>query len=111
MTDSEADDAALRLAFNNATETYPRHLAAFLSRDGETAFREWWGQFYAAVRDHRSGLILLAELQLQKELIEHMRKHLLMISQWDCLNPPNRDLCADHPWLRQVVDAALADPN
>ena len=33
---------------------------------------------------------------------------LVRIGQWDCLNPPNAELCADHPWLRRLVDEALA---
>lgn len=73
MSESEADAAALRLAFNSATETYPRHLAAFLSRDGETAFRAWWGQFYAAVCDHEAGLKVLAELARLKEEVEKLK--------------------------------------
>lgn len=63
MTTAEADAAALRLAFNRASEVYPRHLAAFLTKEGETAFRQWWGQFYNAIRDSQAGLRLLAELQ------------------------------------------------
>ncbi len=30
------------------------------------------------------------------------------IQQWDCLNPPDQNLCADHPWLKRLVDGALA---
>lgn len=64
----EADAAALRLAFTRAVETYPQHLAAFLSREGEIAFRKWWGQFYDAIHSHTAGLDLLAELTRLREL-------------------------------------------
>ena len=33
---------------------------------------------------------------------------LTKIQQWDCLNPPRADLLGDLPWLRRLVDAALA---
>jgi hypothetical protein len=36
-----------------------------------------------------------------------LRAVLKQIQQWDCLNPPNPELCADHAWLKQLVDAAL----
>ena len=32
------------------------------------------------------------------------------IQGWDCLNPPDPNLCHDHPWLKRLVDAALAPP-
>lgn len=67
---SEADAAALRAAFKRAVATYPQHLAQFLSKEGEMAFRLWWGQFYEAVRDHTAGLRLLAELQQLREQID-----------------------------------------
>lgn len=73
MPDS-VDAAALRLAFNKATETYPRHLAGFLSKDGEAAFREWWGQFYNAVHNHAAGLEVLAELARLNERIRELEK-------------------------------------
>jgi hypothetical protein len=38
-----------------------------------------------------------------------LREALERIQAWDCLNPPNPSLCADHPWLRGIVDAALSD--
>lgn len=41
---------------------------------------------------------------------EGYRAALKAIQGWDCLNPPNADLCADLPWLRRLVDAALAGP-
>jgi hypothetical protein len=69
--DPAADAAALRLAFLRATETYPAHVAAFLSKDGEAAFRAWWGQLYEAVRDHTAGLEVLAELARLRERSAH----------------------------------------
>jgi hypothetical protein len=30
------------------------------------------------------------------------------IAAWDCLNPPDPNLCADHPWLKRLVDDAIA---
>ncbi len=40
--------------------------------------------------------------------IDRLRVALRTIQQWDCLNPPATHLCADLPWLRGVVDDALA---
>jgi hypothetical protein len=37
-----------------------------------------------------------------------MQAALRTIQHWDCLNPPRPDLLSDLPWLRTVVDAALA---
>lgn len=67
FTPAEADAAALRLAFLDAVNAYPAHLAAFLTREGEAAFRAWWGRLHAAVRDHAAGLALLAELARLRE--------------------------------------------
>ena len=39
---------------------------------------------------------------------ERLRAALRQIQEWDCLNPPDPKLCADHPWLRRLVDDALA---
>ena len=38
---------------------------------------------------------------------EQLETALRTIKAWDCLNPPATDLCADFPWLKQLVDAAL----
>lgn len=76
VSSAEADAASLRRAFVTAVETYPARLAGFLTKEGEKAFREWWGAFYAAVRDHTAGLRLLAELQRAKELDELRRLEL-----------------------------------
>ncbi len=47
-------------------------------------------------------------LGAQAEEIAALRVALTTIQAWDCLNPPRGDLLADLPWLRRVVDAALA---
>lgn len=40
--------------------------------------------------------------------IERLRTALEAIRRWDCLWPePRRELCADFPWLRRLVDEAL----
>lgn len=38
---------------------------------------------------------------------DEARAALRLILAWDCLNPPDPTVCADHPWLRRLVDAAL----
>lgn len=43
--------------------------------------------------------------QERVELVETLK----IIQAWDCLNPPNPELCADHPWLKKLVDDALVD--
>lgn len=61
MTTTEADAAALRIAFNKAAESYPM---AYVMPE---PVRLWWAGFYAAIRDHEAGLRLLAELQRLRE--------------------------------------------
>src|SRR5260221_7110983 len=48
----------------------------------------------------------------QNEPTFHMLA-LKMIAEWDCLNPPRPDLLSDLPWLKRLVDRALAghDPR
>lgn len=46
-----------------------------------------------------------------KEEARKYRNALQQISQWDCLNPPCPDLLADLPWLKKLVDDALAGPS
>jgi hypothetical protein len=58
----------------------------------------------AEVEGLRSGLAFY------KPEAERYRAVLKTIQGWDCLNPPQADLCADLPWLRRLVDAAL-DPE
>jgi hypothetical protein len=36
-----------------------------------------------------------------------MRIALRKIQQWDMLNPPRPEMCADLPWLKRLVDEAL----
>lgn len=56
----------------------------------------------AEIAGVRSGLAFY------KPEAERYRAALRTIRQWDCLNPPRPDLLGDLPWLRQVVDGALA---
>jgi hypothetical protein len=51
----------------------------------------------------------LAALDALAARIDTLETALLAIQSWDCLNPPRSELCADHPWLKRLVDAALAD--
>lgn len=48
--------------------------------------------------------------RLQEEA-KRYRTALQVISQWDVLNPPRPDLLADLPWLKKLVDDALAGPS
>ena len=61
---------------------------------------------------------LLEEYRGSKERLEEENKqlraklatartHLTTIGEWDCLNPPQKKLLSDLPWLRKVVDDAL----
>ena len=40
---------------------------------------------------------------------DRLREALRVIAEWDCLNPPDFELCADHPWLKRHVDAVLGE--
>ena len=31
------------------------------------------------------------------------------IQQWDMLNPPRPEICADLPWLKRMIDEALRE--
>ena len=68
----EVEAAALRQVFNKAVDKYPQHLAQFLSKEAEAAFRDWWGKLYEAVRDTQAGLKLLAEMQRLKDRIKEL---------------------------------------
>jgi hypothetical protein len=48
--------------------------------------------------------------RLKVEALKY-RAALQQIAQWDVLNPPRSDLLADLPWLKQLVDDALAGPS
>lgn len=43
--------------------------------------------------------------------IKRLEEALRRIQEWDCLNPPDPSLCADHPWLKRLVDEALTSPT
>ncbi len=45
-------------------------------------------------------LALIVERDDYRDVLERIRA-------WDCLNPPRSELCADHPWLRELVDRSL----
>lgn len=55
-------------------------------------------------------LALVAELRAARAEAARLRQALQAIQGWDCLNPPDPQLCADHPWLQRLVDAALTAP-
>lgn len=42
-----------------------------------------------------------------QERCNRLEAALERIAEWDCLNPPRPELCADHPWLKRLVDEAL----
>ena len=81
-----------------------RHLGPFRGGAGEAALdalvaeRDEWKTRYWTHGDSLSEA--LAE-------VAWLREALLVIKRWDCLNPPDPKLCADHPWLKGHVDAAL----
>jgi len=51
---------------------------------------------------------LCRELGKRDSEIGRLREALRQISGWDCLNPPQAEILADLPWLRRLVDDALA---
>lgn len=61
----------------------------------------------AAVAASAYGFAKHAEESLRRELAAK-DEALRAIRSWDCLNPPRADLLADLPWLRRLVDSALA---
>ena len=52
---------------------------------------------------------LSSRLAAERKEAERRLTALKTIAQWDCLNPPRGDLLADLPWLRRIVDAAIAE--
>lgn len=48
--------------------------------------------------------------RLKEEALRY-REALRQISKWDCLNPPRPELLSDLPWLKKLVDDALAGPS
>jgi hypothetical protein len=51
---------------------------------------------------------LQAQLAAQEAEATRLRLVLVQIQDWDCLNPPDPRMCADHPWLRRLVDNTLS---
>lgn len=68
----EAECAHLRRAFYAAVDRYPQHLAQFLSKEGEIAFRRWWVILYETVRDTDGGLKMLGEIQVLKDRVAEL---------------------------------------
>lgn len=60
------------------------------------------------IEGRRVIIALVAELDGLRADLAAARETLKQIQAWDCLNPPDPNLCADHPWLKRLVDAALA---
>ena len=54
----------------------------------------------------KSGALLNEVDRLRSETVR-MHAALVMLDQWDVLSPPNRDVLADAPWCRKVVDDGL----
>lgn len=59
----------------------------------------------AAAREETQEL--WQEAEAAEARVAVLEDALRRIAEWDCLNPPSSDLCADHPWLKRLVDAAL----
>ncbi len=83
---TEADAAALRLAFNRAVESYPSSVARFLcaSKAGaeqNAILMAWWAKLYDAVRDTNGGGVVLAELAAIKEENAKLRDALKRFAQ------------------------------
>ncbi len=57
------------------------------------------------------GRALLAEVTRLTDERDKFRAALVTISQWDCLNPPATQMCADLSWLKQLVSATLLAPK
>ena len=87
-----------------------RHL--LVREDGTADVYEWWINTFGERYRHLIGRDLLLP---DAELLAHggprlaaLEAALRAIQQWDCLNPPDPNLCHDHPWLKRTVDDALA---
>lgn len=62
------------------------------------------------MRRYAKPVAALVELEQMAADGERLRKALEQIAAWDCLNPPDRELLTDLPWLKNVVVTALAEP-
>ncbi len=78
MSEEQADAAMLRLTFEQISEEWA---SVFAGRNGklpanwrptpeDEAIRRLWAKLYDAVRDASSGLVMLAHVQSQQEMIE-----------------------------------------
>ena len=68
----------------------------------------------ARLREYADRMVVqvdeLTEGRIERNAeVARLRKALTVIAEWDCLNPPDSELCADHPWLKRHVDAALGE--
>jgi hypothetical protein len=77
----------------------------------EAALKKGKTQFVLSAGQMEQLLRVHAEVtEAKNEVVREnwrFNQALKRISEWDCLNPPQRDLCADLPWLRELVDDAL----
>jgi len=67
----------------------------------------WWKHKRTADAARELLPLVLTELDRLTAERDELRNVLRRIAEWDCLNPPDRTLCADHPWLKKLVDTAL----
>jgi multidrug efflux pump subunit AcrA (membrane-fusion protein) len=96
---------------NGWTEATPKILARIeaIVDEGERGFADR-DRLQAKVSDledlwldaNKRAVAAEAEAQTLRDALEQ-------IAQWDCLNPPDPNLCHDHPWLKRLVDDALAN--
>jgi len=68
-----------------------------------------------AIMASRPDLIYVSDLEPARAALRDLVAQaddaiatLRRIQEWDCLNPADPGLCADHPWLKRLVDDALA---
>lgn len=61
------------------------------------------------IQVHQQYLETLDERDEAIERAERFEKTLRTILEWDYLNPPQKELCHDLPWLRKLIEEALND--
>lgn len=86
---TESDAAALRLAFNRAAETYPRHIPM------SSEVQAWWAQFYSAIRDTQAGLAMLAESQQLRERLASLDSFMSQIRKANGETADREEACYD----------------
>ena len=65
---------------------------------------DWIYEFAESQPDAESVCMARALLAANK-VVEAARS----IQQWDMLNPPRPEICADLPWLKRMIDEALRE--